>query len=106
MYENIAIENITGHCGLLIALAPWTQFFNLKNSDKKPFGIVRNITFSNIDMKCNRVGDIKGNPEDKVSNILFENIAVNAIVPTLKTNNYPKIKTKNVVVNGTPLVLK
>ena len=57
-------------------------------------------------MKCNRVGDIKGNPEDKVSNILFKNITVTATAPTLKTNNYPKIKTKNVVVNGTPLVLK
>lgn len=106
IYENITIEGITGRCGSLIGLAPWTQFFNLKNSNEKPYGIVRNITLSNINMKCNRIGDIKGNPTDKVSNILFSNINVTATAPTLKTNNYPKIKTKNVVVNGTPLMLK
>ena len=27
VYENITIDGITGSCGQLIALAPWTQFF-------------------------------------------------------------------------------
>jgi len=106
IYENITIENITGRCGLLIALAPWKQFFNLGDSAEKPFGIVRNITFSNINMKVRRVGDIKGNPTDKISDILFKDIIVEAQTPTLSTNNYPNIKTENVVVNGKPVVLK
>ena len=105
IYENITIDSITGKCGLLIALAPWTQFFDLKGSAEKPFGVVRNITISNIDMQCNRVGDIKGNPSDKVSDILLKNVTVKATAPTLKTNNYPNIKVKNVMVNGSPFVL-
>ncbi len=106
VYENITVDGITGSCGLLIALAPWTQFFDLKGSTEKPFGNVRNITLSNIDMQCNRVGDIKGNPGDKVSDILFKNITVKASSPALKTNNYPNIKTENVIVNGAPLVIQ
>lgn len=106
VYENITVDGITGSCGLLIALAPWAQFFDLKGSTEKPFGIVRNITFSNIKMKCNRIGDIKGNPSDKVSDILFKNITVSAQTPTLETNHYPNIQTENVVVNGTPFSIK
>jgi polygalacturonase len=106
VYENITIDGITGSCGLLIALAPWTQFFDLKGSTEKPFGTVHNITLSNIIMQCNRVGDIKGNPADKISDILFKNVTLKAAAPTLKTNNYPNIKTENVIVNGEPLVIK
>ena len=106
VYENITIEGITGHCGVLIEVAPWTQFFNLKDNSEKPFGTVRNITFSNINMQCNRMGEIKGNPADKISDILFKNITLKAASPTLITNNYPNIKTENVIVNGAPLIIK
>jgi polygalacturonase len=106
IYENITIEGITGSCGLLIALAPWTQFFDLKGSKEKPFAIVRNITFSNINVQCNKLGDIKGNPADKISDILFKNIKLTAKTPTLETNSYPNINTENVTVNGTPFLIK
>jgi polygalacturonase len=106
IYENITIEGITGKCGLLISLAPWTQFFSLKDSTAKPFATVRNINFSNINVQCNKLGDIKGNPADNISDILFKNITANAAAPTLQTNNYPNIKTENVVVNGSPFVIK
>ena len=105
VYENITVEGITGRCGSLLELAPWKQFFDLKGSSEKPFGIVRNITISNIDMQCNRVGDIKGNPDDKVSDIFFKNVMVKATSPSLKINNYPNIKTENILVNGSPLVV-
>jgi polygalacturonase len=106
IYENITIEGITGKCGSLIALAPWTQFFNLKDSTAKPFAIVRHISFSNMNVQCNKLGDIKGNPADKISDILFRNITANAATPTLQTNNYPDIKAENVKVNGSPFVIK
>jgi polygalacturonase len=106
VYENITIEGITGRCGLLIALAPWSQFFDMKGSTEKPFGTVRNITFSNINVECNRVGDIKGNPNDKISDMLFRNVTVKATSTELKTNNYKNIRMENVMVNGSPVVIK
>lgn len=77
IYENITVEGITGSCGVIIALAPWTQFFDLKGSTEKPFGTVRNITFSNIDVKANSLGTMKGNPDDKISGIVFKNVMMN-----------------------------
>lgn len=106
IFENIRVEGITGSCGVLIALAPWTQFFNLKDSTQKPFGTVRNISFSNINVQCNRMGDLKGNPADRISDILFRNITATATSPILNTYNYPNIRTENVTVNGAAFVIK
>ncbi|HEX6182070.1 MAG TPA: glycosyl hydrolase family 28 protein, partial [Chitinophagaceae bacterium] len=106
VYENITIEGITGKCGVIISLAPWTQFFDLKGTTEKPYAIVRNINFSNIDVECNSVGSIRGNPADKISDITFKNIKVKAESPTLTMNDYPNIKAENVHVNGSPLVIK
>lgn len=100
VYENIRVENITGKCGVLIALAPWTQFFDLKGSGEKPFAVVQNIRFSNLNVECNSLGNIKGNPPDKISDITFENINAKAATPTISLNAYPNIRFQNVVVNG------
>lgn len=105
LFENITIDNITGKCGVFINMNSWKQFFNLGGSTEKPYGTVRNITFSNINVGCNRLGEIEGNPADKVSNIVFRNINARAETPALK-NKYSDVKFKNVTVNGAPLVLK
>ncbi len=105
IYENITIENITGKCGSIIAMAPWKQFFDMNGSDEKPFAIVKNIQFSNIDVQCKTIGTMEGNANDKISKISFSNITAIAETPTLKTN-YKKIKLKNFKVNGTSFTLK
>jgi len=105
IFENITIDNVTGKCGTLIDVKPWKQFFTMEGSKEKPFGIVRNITISNIKVECNVFGEIEGNPSDQISNILFKNIKATATEPELKCN-YPGIKTENVIVNGTPLIFK
>jgi polygalacturonase len=106
VYENITIEGITGRCGVLISLVPWTQFFDLKGSKQQPFATVRNIRFENINVLCTSLGSIKGNPADKISDIAFTNVTATATTPTLNTNNYPNIKLNKVVVNGQPLSVK
>jgi polygalacturonase len=105
LFENIRVENVSGTCGTLVELKPWKQFFTMEGTNEKPFGIVRNITLSNIQVKCNSFAEIKGNPNDKISNIVFENIIATAIDPTLKSE-YKSIKIKNVIVNEKPLIRK
>lgn len=105
VFENILIENITGRSGPLITVAPWKQFFDMGGSSEKPFGTVRNITFSNIDVQTSRLGEIQGNPADTVYNIAFKNVKATTNNPTLKTK-YTGVKTENVVVNGSPFSIK
>ena len=105
VYEDIHVENITGRCGTLISMAPWTQFFDLGGSKEKPFAKVSNITFKNIKVKCKSVGQMQGNSLDTVNNISFSDIDVTADDPILRTK-YTDIKLNNVIVNGAPLIMK
>jgi polygalacturonase len=103
VYENITVDNITGRCGTILQIKPWTQFFDLKGSPEKPYGIVRNISISNIKVKCNVFSRMEGNPSDQVTGVVFKNIdatAKNGGFP----NKYADVKLENVVVNGAPLL--
>jgi polygalacturonase len=105
LYENITIENVTGSCGTIIEMLPWKQFFNLAGTNAKPSGTVKNITFSNINVKCRSFGIMDGNPLDTVSSVLFKNITATCDEPALKTK-YKGVKVQNVTVNGKPLVVQ
>jgi polygalacturonase len=105
VFENITVENVTGTCGTIVELKPWRQFFTLEGTNEKPFGIVKNIKLSNINVSCDDFAEIKGNDKDKISRIIFENVTATAKDPTLKSN-YKGIKLKKVIVNGKPLKLK
>ena len=100
VYENVRIENITGHCGTVMDMKPWKQFYTLEGSDEKPYGIVRDIIIENVDVTCNTFCHVQGNPDDKVDDILFKNVKVEAKDPSLTVVAYPAVKFENVTVNG------
>lgn len=104
IYENVTVENITGKCGTLVSMAPWKQFFTLNGSTKKPFAIVKNITFKNIKITCDNFATLEGNPLDQVSNILLKDITATAKNPKFE-NKYKDVKVENVVVNGVAVVV-
>ena len=102
LYENITIENITGRCGTIVTLSPWTQFFNMAGSKEKPFGTIRNITVANVKVNCKQFAVLNGNPSDKVSNIVFKNVDATAEMAAFP-NMYPDVKFNKVTLNGAPL---
>jgi len=102
VYENITVDGITGKCGTLVTLSPWTQFFNMAGSTEKPFGTIRNISISNVKVRCKQFAVLNGNPTDKVSNITFKNVDATAD-QTAFPNKYADVKFENVTLNGAPL---
>ena len=103
LFENITIDNISGTCGAVIDLNPWSQFFDLAGSEAKPFGVIKNIKLSNIKVKSTKFGEMQGNPLDQVSDFSFQNVEVTTPNPILK-NKYEEVKFENVVVNGKAIV--
>lgn len=99
IYENVRIENITGTCGTVMDMKPWKQFYTLEGSNEHPYGIVRDIKIENVDVNCNTLCHIQGNPDDKVSGIEFENVNVRAKDPSLTVVAYPTVKFENVTMN-------
>ena len=102
LYENITVEGITGKCGTIVTLSPWTQFFNMAGSAEKPTGVIRNIRIANVDVKCREFAVLAGNPADKVENIVFENVKATSPQTTF-TNKYPSVTFNNVTLNGSPV---
>ncbi|MVN78866.1 exopolygalacturonase [Hymenobacter sp. HMF4947] len=102
LYENITVENVTGRCGTLVTLSPWTQFFNMAGSAQKPFGIIRNISIANVKVHCKQFAVLEGNPTDKVENIVFKQVEATAEKAAFP-NKYATVKFENVTLNGTPL---
>lgn len=98
-YENITVKNVRGFCGSVFDMKPWTQFFDLEGFDEKPYGIVRNILIENVDVDCNNLATIAGNPLDKVSNVILRNINVKASRPDFECA-YPQVVLENVKMNG------
>lgn len=100
-YQNVLVENITGHTKNGIQVAEWRQFFNLLDRPDMPRSFVNNIIMRNIDIKCSKVFYLVRKSENyDVRNLTFEN--VNAEDPTgiFDTSFVDGSKVKNVTVNG------
>ena len=101
IYEDITIENVTGTCGSVIDMKYWSQFFSLEGTNEHPYGIVRNVKFSNVDVDCDNFIYMKGNKNDKVSKVTLENVTARTHKTDKIVNAYKSAtKMKNVVVNG------
>lgn len=103
IYEDITIDGVTGKCGSVIEMKPWSQFFNLEGTGENPFGTVRNITVRNVDVNCKSFGIMEGNPDDKVSNVLIGNVHVKAEKDVFKDVYRNETKLENVTINGKKL---
>lgn len=98
LYENISIDGITGTSKTIIKMAPWKQFFNLEGSKEEPFGTVRNIELSNVNVSCNTLIEMTGNKNDRVSEVSISDSNVSA-TSTDFVNKFG-VKLQNVTVNN------
>lgn len=101
-FQGIYVHDIKGRCGTVMNMRKWSQFFTLEGSNEKPYGIVRDIRMENINVDCNTLCHIEGNPDDKVSDVVLRNINVQAKDPSASVCIYPEseVKFENVKVNG------
>jgi len=101
VYENITVENVVGKCGSIIDMKPWTQFYSLEGEGEKPFGLVRNITIRDVDVECPGLGIMEGNPDDRVENVVFENVKVAGAKSTAFRDAYQDAtKMTDVTIDG------
>ncbi|PMD90396.1 hypothetical protein BWI97_23205 [Siphonobacter sp. BAB-5405] len=56
----------------------------MEGNTEKPFGIVRGITFSTMNMKRTNLAETEGNPGDQISTLIFRNVEWMGYSETLK----------------------
>ena len=66
-YEYILVEDITGNVQNCLNIAPWTQFYDLKDRKDTPLSYSNNITMRNIDIDCNVFFNVKKSDQYKLS---------------------------------------
>ena len=104
-YEHIRVENIEGNARSMIFIKPWTQFFDLQGRTDIPLSVGENITFKNINFKCNVFFDV-AEPKDYVlRNFRFENLNIETERSNFNPDFIENISVENLVVNGEPIVL-
>lgn len=101
-YEKITVKNVTGYCGSVIDMKPWTQFFDLEGFDETPSAKVSDILIENVNVDCQSLGIIAGNPLDKVDNFVMKNVHVKASRPAFECI-YPQVKLEDVTMDGQPV---
>lgn len=58
-YEYVLVENITGRCGRLLYIHPWTQFFKPGDRQDMPLSRCNNIMLRNIQTDAKTMFDVK-----------------------------------------------
>jgi alpha-L-rhamnosidase len=102
-YEEIHFRDITlAGAGNLISVQPWRQYSELKEGQKPPKHLVRNVTLSNIKGSFGTFGGIRGNPDDRIEQVTFENIDVqlSAATPLPQLSGITNLVIKAVKING------
>jgi len=98
-YEYILIEDITGNMDGMIGANPWTQFFNLKGEKDIKVSYANNITFRNIDIKCDAVFPMDNSDQYVLSDFIFENMKITSG----KEQEIPSDFIKNFVLRNSTL---
>lgn len=77
-YEYILVEGIKGNVRNFLFVAPWTQFYDLKDRKDMPISYSSNITMRNIDLDCDSFFAVEASKQYKLSNFCFENLNIRA----------------------------
>lgn len=77
-YEHILVEDIKGNARNFIYIAPWTQFYDLKDRKDMPISYSSNITMRNIDLECETFFAVQKSTQYRLSNFCFENLEISA----------------------------
>ena len=101
LYEDIHFRNITldGGTGALIAVAPWSQYFDLQGHSQ-PTRTARNISISNVKGTFGSFGSVGGGPGDVIDKLTFENIDVTLNNARPRFSAVTNLVIKDVKVNG------
>jgi alpha-L-rhamnosidase len=103
LYEHFVFENITANnAQAIFDVKPWTQFFDLGGHDP-PKSVVRDVVVRNLTGTVRSLGELRGNDGDSITNVLLEDIDLEADRAELRVGEVEGLVFRNALVNGDPL---
>ena len=100
-YEYITIDGVEGSCRCVLSVAPWTQFFDLKDRKDIPRSYGEHIIFRNLNLECKSFANIRPKPEEfSLDDFTFENVRVSTPQPEWESSAISNLKIINTFING------
>lgn len=100
-YEFITIDGVEGSCRCVVSVAPWTQFFNLKDRKDIPRSYGEHIIFKNLYLECDSFANIRPKPEEfSLNDFHFENVNVTTPKPEWEKSAIENLTIVNTFING------
>lgn len=94
--EYILVEDIKGSVQSCLAVAPWTQFYDLKGREDIPLSYSNNITLRNLELDCAIFFDVRKSDQYKLSDFHFENLNIQAKKGQIDESIIESLVMKNV----------
>ena len=99
-YEYITIDGVEGSCRCVLSVAPWTQFFDLKDRKDIPHSYGEHIIFRNLNLECKSFANIRPKPEEfSLDDFTFENVRVITPQPEWESSAISNLKIINTFIN-------
>ena len=95
-YEYIHVENVSGRCGSILVIRPWTQFFKPEHRADMPLSRSNNVSFENINVDCEKFFDVGLSDKYALSDFSFKNCIVTEKQPTFDKSLIENTIVKNV----------
>lgn len=99
-YEHILVEDIKGNARNFIYIAPWTQFYDLKDRKDMPISYSSNITMRNINLECETFFAVQKSSQYKLSDFCFENLAIRAKKDNIDKSAVETFTLSNVIITN------
>lgn len=99
-YEHILVEDIKGNARNFIYIAPWTQFYDLKDRKDMPISYSSNITMRNINLECETFFAVQKSSQYKLSDFCFENLAIRAKKDNINKSAVETFTLSNVIITN------
>ena len=75
-YEHIRVQRLTGSCGSVLTIRPWTQFYEPGDRADMPLSECHDVTLRDLRLTCRNFFDVGTSDKYRLHHFTFENIDV------------------------------
>lgn len=76
LYEYICVEDIRGNAQNVLFVAPWTQFYDLKDRADMPISYSRAVTLRRLQLECESFFAVEQSDQYRLSDFRFEQLDI------------------------------
>ena len=101
-YEFIRLENIKGSCAAVLLVAPWTQFFDLKDRQDIPRSYGEHIVFKDLELECRAFANVRRvDDQYTLNDITFDHVKVQTPRPEWERSAIDNLSVVETYINDT-----